>query len=150
MSLFALLNQCSTSMGSRRLMQWIKQPLLNFDALQRRLNFVEVFYMDAVAREELRGTRLLRRMPDCDRLAKAITSRRASLEHCVTLYSCINRIPDICNALEAHSSEHTGLINEEFVTPLRDIINDFTQFCQLIENTIDLSQAEEQHEYIIR
>jgi DNA mismatch repair ATPase MutS len=31
--LYGLLNHCGTSMGSRRLMQWVKQPLLSLDAV---------------------------------------------------------------------------------------------------------------------
>jgi DNA mismatch repair ATPase MutS len=35
MSLFGLLNRCRTSMGQRLLAQWLKQPLLQIDAIGR-------------------------------------------------------------------------------------------------------------------
>ena len=33
LNLYGLLNKCNTSMGSRRLMSWIKQPLLSLEEI---------------------------------------------------------------------------------------------------------------------
>lgn len=35
-SLYGMLNKCRTAMGSRRLLQWIKQPLLNINDIGTR------------------------------------------------------------------------------------------------------------------
>lgn len=42
------------------------------------------------------------------------------------------------------------LLDKTFMTPIANLINDFGQFCSLVENTIDLEQADTLHEYIIR
>lgn len=42
------------------------------------------------------------------------------------------------------------LINTAFIAPLEKLTVDFGQFCSLVENTIDLEQADTLHEYIIR
>jgi DNA mismatch repair protein MSH2 len=42
------------------------------------------------------------------------------------------------------------LITTTFIAPLDRLIADFAQFCSLVENTIDLEQADALHEYIIR
>lgn len=45
---------------------------------------------------------------------------------------------------------HTELLHTTFIAPLGTLIEDFKPFCSLVENTIDLEQAESLHEYIIR
>ena len=42
------------------------------------------------------------------------------------------------------------LVETTFIAPLRKLILDFSQFGSLVENTIDLEQADNLHEYIIR
>lgn len=41
-------------MGSRLLMQWLKQPLKDLDMIQERLDLVEIFYEDQNMTKELR------------------------------------------------------------------------------------------------
>jgi DNA mismatch repair protein MSH2 len=149
MSLYGLLNHCGTSMGSRRLMQWVKQPLLSLEAISRRHDFVETFVQDVSLRETIRSD-ILKRIPDCDRLSKNITSKRAGLEHCVTLYTCVARLPQLKDALSQYDGPHVELLNSTFVAPIDKLITDFGQFCSLVENTIDLEQADALHEYNIR
>lgn len=45
---------------------------------------------------------------------------------------------------------HVELLEKTFVAPIGTLITDFNQFCSLVENTIDLEQADAFHEYIIR
>jgi DNA mismatch repair protein MSH2 len=53
MSLFGLLNKCQTSQGSRLLAQWLRQPLLDFDAICKRQNIVESLVQQSELRKSL-------------------------------------------------------------------------------------------------
>ena len=43
-SLFWLLDQTKTAMGSRMLKQWIERPLINQEQIEERLDIVEILY----------------------------------------------------------------------------------------------------------
>ncbi len=45
-SLFSSFNNQGTFMGSRKLMQWIRQPLMEIEKIEERQNLVEIFYED--------------------------------------------------------------------------------------------------------
>ena len=53
MSLFGLLNKCKTTLGTRLLAQWLKQPLLDLPAIQDRQTLVEGFTLDTEVRQTL-------------------------------------------------------------------------------------------------
>jgi len=53
-SLFEVLNKTITAMGSRKLKQWLLQPLLNPDKIRRRLNAIEELNKDSILREEIK------------------------------------------------------------------------------------------------
>lgn len=63
-------------MGSRLLMQWLKQPLKDINHLQERLDLVDIFYSDQNMSKELR-THCFKRIPDLERIAKKIQMNNA-------------------------------------------------------------------------
>ena len=53
-SLYGILNHCKTNMGSRELMVWLRQPLVNLEAILRRQNAVAALVEDSLGRDRLR------------------------------------------------------------------------------------------------
>ena len=57
LSLFGLLNQCRTPMGSRTLKQWIAQPLMDLEEINKRQTLIEIFTEDLVFKQVNKGSR---------------------------------------------------------------------------------------------
>jgi len=65
-SLLSVLDACKTSMGSRLLRRWLGQPLLDVARLNGRLEVVEWFFRNSIARQQ--ATSLLKDVSDLERL----------------------------------------------------------------------------------
>ena len=76
LSLLSILDETKTAMGGRLLRQWLGCPLLDLAALNERLELVQWFVDNGLARQELRGT--LAHVADLERLGNRTVSGRAT------------------------------------------------------------------------
>lgn len=84
-SLFGLMNRtCTVGMGKRLLNRWLKQPLLDVNEINNRLDMVQAFVEDPELRQGLRQQ--LKRISDIDRLTHALRKKSATLQPVVKLY----------------------------------------------------------------
>lgn len=101
-SLFGLMNRtCTAGMGKRLLNRWLKQPLLDVDEINSRLDLVEAFVDDAELRQGLRQQ--LKRISDLERLMHSLKKGTASLQPVIKLYQVISTLPFI--SLQFYSSD---------------------------------------------
>jgi DNA mismatch repair protein MSH2 len=71
-------------MGKRLLNRWLKQPLLDVNEINNRLDMVQAFVEDPELRQGLRQQ--LKRISDIDRLTHALRKKSATLQPVVKLY----------------------------------------------------------------
>ncbi|CAA0838658.1 DNA mismatch repair protein MSH2 [Striga hermonthica] len=148
-SLFGLLNRtCTAGMGKRLLHMWLKQPLLDVDEINCRLDLVQAFVEDTVLRQGLRQH--LKRISDIERLVRSLEKKRAGLVHVVKLYQSSIRLSFIKSALEQYDGQFASLIKERYLDPLEKWTDDnhLNKFIGLVEASVDLDQLEN-GEYMI-
>lgn len=78
-SLFGFFDHCKTAAGSRTLNQWLRQPLVNQQLIENRLDLVEMFVECPEGRHRLRES-VLRGIPDITKLLKKLVRARSSLQ----------------------------------------------------------------------
>ena len=149
MSLFGLLNNCKTAVGGRLLAQWLKQPLMNRDDIQRRHQLVEAFVMDTELRQTMQEEHL-RSIPDLYRLAKRFQRKQATLEDVVRAYQVAIRIPGFIGSFEGVIDEqYRDPLDAEYTSKLIEYSNSMIKLQEMVETTVDLD-AMDRHEFIIK
>ncbi|KAL8761682.1 MAG: hypothetical protein Q9184_002217 [Pyrenodesmia sp. 2 TL-2023] len=149
MSLYGLLNHCKTPVGSRLLAQWLKQPLMSLEEIQRRQQLVEAFVEDTELRQTLQEEHL-RSIPDLYRLAKRFQRKLANLEDVVRAYQVAIRLPGFIGTLEGVMDEkYKDPLDAEYTTKITQYSNSLAKLQEMVETTVDLD-ALDHHEFIIK
>ncbi|KAK6842769.1 DNA mismatch repair protein msh-2 [Apiospora arundinis] len=149
MSVFGLLNHCRTPTGSRLLAQWLKQPLMSRDEIEKRLQLVEAFTNDTELRQTMQEEHL-KSIPDLYRLAKRFQRNKANLEDVVRAYQVVIRLPGFLGTLEAVMDEqYKDPLDEAYTNKLRQVSDSLGKLAEMVETTVDL-EALDNHEFIIK
>ncbi|KAL8950708.1 MAG: hypothetical protein Q9222_003267 [Ikaeria aurantiellina] len=148
-SLYGLLNHCKTPVGSRLLAQWLKQPLMSLEEIERRQRLVEAFVEDTELRQTLQEEHL-RSIPDLYRLAKRFQRKFANLEDVVRAYQVAIRLPGFIGTLEGVMDEkYKDPLDAEYTSKLTAYSASLAKLQEMVETTVDLD-ALDHHEFIIK
>jgi DNA mismatch repair protein MutS len=96
-TLLSVLDRTLTPMGSRLLRQWLLTPLTNREAIEARLDAVQLFASDPIGREELRSA--LDGVRDIERLASKAAAGRGTPRDLRALGDSITRLVFVHEAL---------------------------------------------------
>ncbi|UOF89438.1 DNA mismatch repair protein MutS [Fodinisporobacter ferrooxydans] len=107
-SLFGVIDQTITTMGSRLLKQWLLAPLQRAEAIARRQDAVEELMKDYLIRQDLKP--LLRNVYDLERLTAKLSYGTANAKDLIALCQSLEQIPPIKLLIrEFQSAEYNGI-----------------------------------------
>jgi DNA mismatch repair protein MutS len=125
-SLIGVLDLTHTAMGSRKLKQWLKEPLKKKEAIQKRLDAVELLSDDILKRNNLKE--LLKQVYDLERLIGRITCGNTNARDLIALRNSIAVIPDLKAELQR--------CGDSLLEELYKEINDLKEPYELINSSI--------------
>ena len=125
-SLLSVLDKTSTSLGSRRLRNWLLRPLRDFSEIQGRLDAVEQFVSDPLTLAELRET--LGVIRDLERITARINVGNASPRDYIALAASLDAVPGIRSLLEN--------FNAPLIACCLENLPDFSELAERINKTI--------------
>jgi DNA mismatch repair protein MutS len=124
-SLLGTLDQTITPMGRRLIHQWVSQPLLNVERIERRQNGVQYFFDDGMKRAELRAA--LKPLADLERLVNRVLAGQAQPRDLLAMRETLSRIPGVVAVFgEGKAGD-----------PLLPQIELMTEELSLLQNAID-------------
>ena len=125
-SLFWLLDETITLMGSRTLKQWLNYPLIDIEEIERRLEGVSELKEKIIERKRLRES--LKGIQDVERLTSRIFLGHTHARDLIGLKNSLQSLP----VLKANLEPFDVPIIKEFASE----IEDFDDLYQLLESSI--------------
>jgi len=160
-SLYGILNQCKTPMGSRELMIWLRQPLVDLNAILQRQTAVGALVNNSLGRDRLRDEGLTGMTGvDLDKLAARLSQYKVTNSACnghalEVLYKmyilATKQIPILLDALIDATNNDDSPILLEAASGLERCLAELvgpTQLTGLAETIIDLDMAP--REYMVK
>jgi DNA mismatch repair protein MutS len=105
-SLLAVLDKTITAMGGRLLRSWLHQPLLEISALNKRLDAVEHFTRQTIARGDIQTQ--LKEVADLERLANRVSQGMAQPRDLLAIQRSLEVVPAIQQALDTLGGSTPG------------------------------------------
>ncbi len=125
-SLLGVLDKTHTAMGSRKLKQWLKEPLNDVSMINERLDAVEVLLDEVLIRNNIKEH--LKRVYDFERLTGRIACGTANGKDMIALRNSCGVLPDIKDALLDADTTLLEKLNRQ--------IHDLSQVHDLIDRSI--------------
>ncbi|MDI7258422.1 MAG: DNA mismatch repair protein MutS [Thermodesulfobacteriota bacterium] len=101
-SLFWVLDETMTAMGSRKLKQWLNYPLMDIVEIERRLEGVSELKEKKIERKRVRES--LKGVQDIERLASRIFLGHGNARDIIGLKNSLKHLPDLKILLQAFAS----------------------------------------------
>lgn len=126
-SLFWVLDNTQTSAGARMLKNWVRQPLQDKTAIEKRLSMITDLYNNPLIMAELKQS--LSKIQDIERLTGKLSYGNINPKECLVLADSLRNVPNIKNTLLlTHNTNFVELTNK---------IIDVSEIVNLIDMTIN-------------
>jgi DNA mismatch repair protein MutS len=122
-TLLGVLDETACALGSRKLKDWLRRPLLDPDRIEARLDAVEEWTRDVQAREAARD--LLRAVYDLERLIARISRGRANARDLRSLKATLDMVPELKAEMQDFESEKLAELSADLdeLAVIRDLID---------------------------
>ena len=122
-SLLGVLDKTHTAMGSRKMRQWLREPLNDAAEINERLDGVEELYNDLLTRNNIKEN--LKRIYDFERLTGRVACGNANGRDFIALRNSIAMLPEIKSDLGAMQSAALQKLNAaiDCLTAVYDVID---------------------------
>lgn len=125
-SLFWLLDMTKSAMGARLLKNYIDRPLLKKEAIEERLDIVEIFTQQFIQRESIKE--ILKEIYDLERLSSRIAFGNINARDLKWIASSLKVLPELKQQLYS--------FNEPLTDQLTNQIIDLSHITKLIDDAI--------------
>ena len=125
-SLLWVLDKTKTAMGARLLRNYLEQPLIELEEIEKRQEAIEELNANVISREEIRE--YLNPVYDMERLSSRISYQSANPRDLISFKSSLSMIPPIKYLLNSFQSP---LMRE-----LHDSLDELEDVCSLIDRAI--------------
>ena len=121
-SILWVIDRTNTSMGARLLKQWVERPLLNADAINRRLYSVKELCENMMLREEL--SEVLSKTYDISRIISRLSLGSATPKDMAALRETLIELPSLEYALKGTKSPILSAMSKDFdlLEDVRDLL----------------------------
>ena len=117
-SLLWVLDKTKTAMGARLLRNYIEQPLIEKDEMEKRLDAIQELNQDSISRDEIRE--YLNPIYDLERLLSKVTYKTANPRDLIAFRNSLEMLPPIKTVLSAFEKDELVEIREQ-IDGLEDI-----------------------------
>jgi DNA mismatch repair protein MutS len=128
-SLLWVLDKTKTAMGARLLHQWLEQPLVDEEAIERRLNAVSTLYKNTVDRDELRE--YLQPVYDLERLLTKISYKSVNPRDLIAFRNSLRMFAPIRQTLAPLAGQDPAL------QEILDSVGEFRDILDLLDRSIE-------------
>lgn len=125
-SLLWVLDRCSTAMGARLIRNWIEQPLINKEKIDKRLNAVEELTLNISLHEDLKE--VLKDIYDIQRIVGKISSKNVNAKELLSLKNSIEKLPYVKNIL--------GKLKSDLFKDMYSNLDELKDIYELLESSI--------------
>ena len=119
-SLLWLIDKCKTAMGSRKLKNWMLNPLKNKEKINERYDKIEKLNNEFILKDELRNA--LYEVYDIERLSGKVINGSLNARDLIQLKNSLKVLPDIKNIIEKLGFNYEIDTHEEIYNLLEDAL----------------------------